>query len=336
MIATPERRGRRARRRSCAPAPRRSRSAEPQAKPSARRRGSGQRRDRAARPRCGLARAARDPCVSRRLGSARPAPASWVISSSVMPRAAQAANIRSMTACPVSASRLPVGSSASSSRGRLTSARASATRCCSPPGQLARVVAQAVRSRPTSRSSAAAPREGVAARPPAPAAAATFSSAVMVGIRWKDWNRMPIRSRRNSASPSSSSVARSTPSTTTRPPVGRSMPADDRRSGWTCRSPTGPPRSHCCHSSTARSTPRRIATGPAALGQGQMHVRELDHRQRPGSSLAPGIGTHTRREMDRRYRRRKAWTMAAGLLPGGAAPYAPAVGLPRSPCSAIR
>ena len=58
---------------------------------------------------------------------------SWVISTSVVPCSALMANIRSMIAAPVAASRLPVGSSASSSPGLAAKARAMATRCCSPP-----------------------------------------------------------------------------------------------------------------------------------------------------------------------------------------------------------
>ena len=58
---------------------------------------------------------------------------SWVISISVVPVSARRRNSRSITASPVAWSRLPVGSSASSSRGRGAKARASATRCCSPP-----------------------------------------------------------------------------------------------------------------------------------------------------------------------------------------------------------
>ena len=46
----------------------------------------------------------------------------------------------------------PSGSSSSSTRGRLTSARASATRCCWPPGKLARLARLAARSSPTSSS----------------------------------------------------------------------------------------------------------------------------------------------------------------------------------------
>ena len=51
----------------------------------------------------------------------------------VSPWLACSLSIRSKTRPAVTSSRSPVGSSASSSRGLLTSARASATRCCSPP-----------------------------------------------------------------------------------------------------------------------------------------------------------------------------------------------------------
>jgi hypothetical protein len=66
---------------------------------------------------------------SQRVASA----ASWVTSASVAPWRARAAKMRSTIALPVASSRLPVGSSAISSDGLGASARASATRCCSPP-----------------------------------------------------------------------------------------------------------------------------------------------------------------------------------------------------------
>ena len=59
--------------------------------------------------------------------------ASWVTSASVAPRRAGKSNIKSTIVLPVVSSRLPVGSSAISNEGRGQSARASATRCCSPP-----------------------------------------------------------------------------------------------------------------------------------------------------------------------------------------------------------
>ena len=39
--------------------------------------------------------------------------------------------------------------------------------------------------------------KGVSVDPPVPSGVATFSSAVIVGIRWKDWKTTPIFSLRN-------------------------------------------------------------------------------------------------------------------------------------------
>src|SRR5205823_13365839 len=58
---------------------------------------------------------------------------SCVTRTSVVPRSVFSSNMSCMTPAPVAASRLPVGSSAKSSFGSVTNARASATRCCSPP-----------------------------------------------------------------------------------------------------------------------------------------------------------------------------------------------------------
>ena len=58
---------------------------------------------------------------------------SCVTSTSVAPCSRCRSNIRSITFSPVAASRLPVGSSANSRSGFTTKARASDTRCCSPP-----------------------------------------------------------------------------------------------------------------------------------------------------------------------------------------------------------
>src|SRR5690606_37917118 len=58
---------------------------------------------------------------------------SCVTSTSVVPRSRLSSSSSSMMAWPVPASRFPVGSSANRILGSLTNARASATRCCSPP-----------------------------------------------------------------------------------------------------------------------------------------------------------------------------------------------------------
>ena len=71
----------------------------------------------------------------------------------------------SKTRAEVSGSRLPVGSSARSSRGRLASARAKATRCCSPPESSAGRWPTRCPS-PTASSSSPRPLRG--RRPPGP------------------------------------------------------------------------------------------------------------------------------------------------------------------------
>src|SRR5690625_643405 len=59
--------------------------------------------------------------------------ASWVTSTTVLPRSCWASSSSTMLS-RVLTSRLPVGSSASRTSGSLASARAIAIRCCSPPG----------------------------------------------------------------------------------------------------------------------------------------------------------------------------------------------------------
>ena len=94
---------------------------------------------------------------------------------------------------PAAESRLPVGSSARMSPGRVASARATATFCCSPPeSRLARVEARAWR--PTSSSSLLARSfrsAGVA--PASTSGSATFSSADIAGTRLKVWKMVLTR-----------------------------------------------------------------------------------------------------------------------------------------------
>src|SRR6185369_848730 len=57
----------------------------------------------------------------------------WVTTTSATPRSPLSSMMRRCTSSPVPGSRFPVGSSASSTRGESTTARATETRCCSPP-----------------------------------------------------------------------------------------------------------------------------------------------------------------------------------------------------------
>ena len=99
----------------------------------------------------------------------------------------------------------------------------------------------------------------------------------MVGMRWNDWNRMPTRSRRKSAKPSSSSPPRSMPSTTTRP-AGRPLDAaDDREQAGLA----GARRAHHAHSS---SRPRRGGRRRAGWSRHLPNSEGSDGRRKARSS----------------------------------------------------
>ena len=130
-------------------------------------------------------------------------------------------------------------------------------------GELAGIVGRGdgrARRTPSSRRRVA---EGVAA-PASSSGTATFSSAVMVGIRWKSWNTMPTRSRRNSASPSSSSAVEILAGDRDSPGARPLQPGDHhhhRRLAGAGRADDAD-RLAGRH---ARSRPRRMLTSPAAL-----------------------------------------------------------------------
>ena len=94
-------------------------------------------------------------------------------------------------------SRLPVGSSARMSAGSPTIARATATRCCSPPESTPAGVSPRP-ARPT-RSSASPTRARMSrgGRPSTSSATATFSNTLHDGTSRKSWNTMPRLRRRN-------------------------------------------------------------------------------------------------------------------------------------------
>jgi hypothetical protein len=128
---------------------------------------------------------------------------SWVTTSSVMPPALSDSSAAS-TSAPDTWSRLPVGSSASSTVGRITIARAIATRWRCPPESCVGTVVRAVGEAERSRAPPPARARALGRRVPASTiGSSTFSKAVRRGTRWNDWKMKPMRRARTSASASS-------------------------------------------------------------------------------------------------------------------------------------
>ena len=120
---------------------------------------------------------------------------SWVAITTVVP-VRLIRSSRSMMSLLVSGSRLPVGSSASSTSGRLTNARAIATRCCSPP-ESSPGSRLALPDRPTISSTSGTTRLMMSGRLPITSSAnATFSKTVFCCSSRKSWNTQPMTCRR--------------------------------------------------------------------------------------------------------------------------------------------
>ena len=116
-----------------------------------------------------------------------------------------------------------MGSSANSTVGSATRARATATRCCWPPDISAGRCER--RSSSPTRSITASTQERSILRPAIDSGSVTFSSAVSVGTRLNAWNTKPMCLRRSSVSCLSPIVVMSWPPISTVPSVGRSRPA---------------------------------------------------------------------------------------------------------------
>ena len=119
-------------------------------------------------------------CTTRRAASA--SFSSCVTTTSVVPSSFRRRN-RSMISAPVRASSSPVGSSARSSAGRFASARAMATRCCSPPESCAGRWSPRSSSPTYASSSTARARRSAFGTRASAIGSSTFSRAVSVGIR---------------------------------------------------------------------------------------------------------------------------------------------------------
>ena len=131
---------------------------------------------------------------------------------------------RSKTSVDEWLSRFPVGSSARMIDGRATSARATATRCICPPDSSAGRC-RARSPSPTRSSSSSARASAVRARMPSSTSGNdTFSTAVSIGTRLKNWNTNPRLRRRNAARAPALIVHTSWPATETVPVSGASSP----------------------------------------------------------------------------------------------------------------
>src|SRR6266542_3166588 len=184
---------------------------------------------------------------------------------------------RSTISLPVSESRFPVGSSASTTRGLFASARAIATRCCSPP-ESCEGRCSPRRASPTDESNSSAhPRRSAPANPCGASATSTFCAAVSVGMRLNCWNTKPIVPSRNRVSSPSASFARSRPSNSTSPALGRS------RAPSSCR--------------------RVVLPDPPARRRPRARPPRLGDRRR---GLPPPLPARRRRSSTRRAARRSA------------------------------
>ena len=148
---------------------------------------------------------------------------SWVTSSTAQPNSRLNLRNSSNTSAADLLSRFPVGSSASSRAGRVTSARATATRCCWPPESWSGRRS----SRPARPTSANSPRprsswSAVGLPVATISGISTFSSAVKAWMRWWNWNTKPIELRRSAVRPSSSMCRVGLPSRKSSPSLGRS------------------------------------------------------------------------------------------------------------------
>src|SRR6266702_4086829 len=151
---------------------------------------------------------------------------SCVTRTRVRPRSRHSFSSRLMISSLVSSSRLPVGSSASSTVGSLTRARATATRCCCPPDSSpGRCLARSARATDSSAASTRR-RRSAAGTPSGIRAASTFSAADSVGTRLKVWKMNPIDRARSRLACVPGSRVSSFPSSSMVPEVGRSsMPS---------------------------------------------------------------------------------------------------------------
>ena len=194
------------------------------------------------------------PAVRRSTRSAcRAAPAECVTSRQALPLSRQRATSASSTAAAVSGSRLPVGSSASSSAGWCTSARAMATRCSCPPLSCA---GRRAASAPRPTASRAERTRAESGRPSRRRGSSTLSATLRCGSTWKAWKTKPRRWRRSRADAASDNPVTSVSPIHTRPLSGASSPAMQFRS-VDLPTPDSPTSATNSPGRSSRLTPRK-------------------------------------------------------------------------------
>ncbi len=154
-----------------------------------------------------------------------------------------------------------VGSSASNSRPPVERARASATRCASPPDNSG-IQRSANCRTPTPASARSARRRASSPRTPLKReGSSTFSRTVNSSSNCGSWKTFPIISRRTLARSPSVARVTSMPATTIDPHDGRARPATHARSE-DFPEPLGPTIATDCPSSTENDTPEKRLVAP--------------------------------------------------------------------------
>ena len=188
-------------------------------------------------------------------------------------------------------------------------ARASPTRCCSPPESWAGIVVQPVAQphalEQAARARACGCRPLPAAWPRSSIGTRTFSSAVRVGISWKVWNTNPTFSARSRARASSESAPRSSPSSRTVPrrrPVEPGEQAEQRR----LAAPRGPHDGHELSGRDREVNLPQHRERPAAALVGLLQVQGFDHHAANNSGHGAGGARRRLRHGARRRRPSRA------------------------------
>ena len=158
-------------------------------------------------------------------------------------------------------SRLPEGSSASTTAGLLTRARATATRCFSPPDSSDGLCPARSESPMKSKSSIARCLASPFEAPAMNAGIMTFSNAVNSGSNWWNWNTKPTRLLRNSDSFFELSLPTSVPSMMISPLSGLSS-VPMICSNVVLPAPLGPTMLTTSPFSMCRSMPLRTCSCP--------------------------------------------------------------------------